>query len=115
VQAVLGARADLPDVVGLPGLALVERDPDPRRPGVVPGGLDEQPAGDARAALGDRALTQGLTGLLEGGHHAEPARELARRWEAPPVAAELEGRASAVSVSMWPLDDSSVDALRRTR
>jgi hypothetical protein len=46
VDAVLGAVGDLVDVVGLSGLALGERDPDPRLASVVPGGLDQQPASE---------------------------------------------------------------------
>jgi hypothetical protein len=56
VQSVLGARGDLQDVVGLAGLAVGDRGADPWWAGVVPGGLDEQPAGIGRAGLGDRAL-----------------------------------------------------------
>jgi hypothetical protein len=64
VQAVLGAPGDLQDVVGLAGLAVLGRRPDPRRAGVV-GRFDQQPPADARAGLGDLALAGALGGLVQ--------------------------------------------------
>ncbi len=56
VQALLGAVGDRQDVVGLAGLAVGQRRAEPRLAAVVPGRLDQQPAGERRPGLGDRAL-----------------------------------------------------------
>jgi hypothetical protein len=56
VEAVLGAPGDLEHVRGLALLAVSERRPGPGRAQVVPGRLDQQPAGVAGAGLGDGAL-----------------------------------------------------------
>src|SRR6185503_15956873 len=56
VQALLGAVCDLKDVVGLALLAVGQRGAQSRRTAVVPGRLDQQPAGEHRPGLGDRAL-----------------------------------------------------------
>ena len=76
---------------GWPAWRLRERDADPGLAGVVPGGLDQQPAGVGRAGLGDRALASWTrrTGRATGVSPSH-ADELARRAEALPVAAELE-------------------------
>lgn len=76
VEAVLRAPGDLEDVVGLSGLAVVERDADPGLAQVVPGGLDEDPAGEGGAGLGDRAPRLALAGLMERGDEPEPGRAL---------------------------------------
>ena len=55
-QALLGAVADRKDVFGLAGLAIDQGGAQPRRAAVMPRGLDEQPAGQQRAGLRDRAL-----------------------------------------------------------
>jgi hypothetical protein len=49
VQAVLRAPRDLQDLIGLTGLAVGERDADPRLARVAPGGLDQEPARVGRA------------------------------------------------------------------
>jgi hypothetical protein len=100
VEAVLGAPGELEDVVGLAGLAVVERDADPRLAQVVPGGLDEDAAGEAGAGLGDRAARLALPGLVERGDETEPGRELARALEAAEVAdLEMEDkRGESVSI-----------------
>src|ERR1019366_4090486 len=51
-----GAGGGLQEVVGRPLLALCGRPADPRRTGVVPGGLDQDPPGVLRAGLGDRPV-----------------------------------------------------------
>jgi len=51
VEAVLRAPGDLEDVVGLACLPVAQRDADPRFAQVVPGGLDEEAAGEAGAGL----------------------------------------------------------------
>jgi len=71
---------------GLSLLAVLEGGADPGRAQVVPGGLDEQPAGVAGAALGDRTLPPALAGLVERGYEAEPGDELRRPREAGEVA-----------------------------
>jgi hypothetical protein len=79
VQALLGAPGDLQDVIGLAGLAVLQGDPDPRLAGVVPGGLDQEPAGDPRAGLGDRAMAFALPDRLSEG--VSPSQEPSRRGE----------------------------------
>ena len=76
---------------GWPAWRLRERDADPRRAHVVPGRLDQQPAGVGRAGLGDRALAS-RTGRTDRSDGVSPSHDdqLARRAEALPVAAELE-------------------------
>ena len=66
---------------------------------VVPGGLDQQPAGVAGAGLGDRALAAALAGLVEGGHQAEPGGQLRgpRKRPKSPISRQST---NAVSVSM---------------
>lgn len=78
VQAVLGTPRDLQDVVGQPFVTAGERDTDARLAEVVPGRLDEDPPGVARAGLGDRPVGVGFAGLLAGGHQSEPGAELHR-------------------------------------
>jgi hypothetical protein len=56
LQPMLGAPGDLQHVVGLAGLAVAQRGADRRLASIVPGRLDQQPAGGTRAALGDLAL-----------------------------------------------------------
>src|SRR5688572_22812073 len=55
VQALLRAPGDRDRVGGLAVLAVAQRAADGGPLAVVPGGLDQQPAGVARAGLGDRA------------------------------------------------------------
>ena len=76
VQAALGLPGDLDDVGWLSVLAAAERLSLRGRAAVVPGGLDQQPAGVPRAGLGDRALPALLTaGVLRRGQ-AEVAHQL---------------------------------------
>src|SRR5438552_14981578 len=56
VEALLRFPGDRDRLGGLVLLAALERRACAWRAAVVPGGLDEQPAGVARAGLGDRAL-----------------------------------------------------------
>ena len=63
---------------GWPVRRFGERDAGPGWAQVVPGGLDEEPAGVAGAGLGDRALAAALAGLVE-----RRARGRARRRAAP--------------------------------
>jgi hypothetical protein len=56
MQAMLGAVGDRHDVLGLLVLAGFQGRADPGLAGVVPGGLDEQPAGQGAAGFGDRSL-----------------------------------------------------------
>jgi hypothetical protein len=86
VQPSLGAQRDLDDVVGLSRAAFGERDTRPGLGQVVPGGLDEEPAGVAGAGLGDRALPAALPGLVEGRDEAEPGGQLRRPLETSEVA-----------------------------
>src|SRR4029079_15962907 len=53
---------------------------------VVPGGLDQQPAGVPRAGLGDVSTVALVTGGVLAGGQAEKAHQLARGGEAPEVA-----------------------------
>ena len=73
-------------VVGLSGAAVGERGAVARLAQVVPGGLDQEPAGVAGAGLGDRALAAALAGLVERGHESEPGGELRGPLEAGEVA-----------------------------
>src|SRR5439155_23992623 len=59
---------------------------DARRVLVVPGGLDQQPAGVARAGLGDVAAVALLAGGVLRRRQAEEAHQLARGGEAAQVA-----------------------------
>src|SRR4051812_48439501 len=52
-------------------LAAREAARDPRRPPVVPGGLDQQPAGVLAAGLGDRPAPSALSGGMLGRDDAE--------------------------------------------
>ena len=101
VQALLGAVGDLQDVVGLAGLAVGQRRADPRRAAVVPGRLDQQPAGERRAGLGDRALPARTrrTGCSDGvsPSHAASAGARSKRCQSPPSSRCID---SAVSVSI---------------
>src|SRR5205823_10975266 len=64
-----------------------ERDAQARRPALVPGGLDQQPAHVAVAGLGDRALAAPLpTGVLAGGETEERSKRLGTE---PAAVAEL--------------------------
>lgn len=66
-----------------------------RRPGVVPGRLDQQAAGVAGARLGDRALPTALTARVLRGRQAEVAHQPRRAGEALEVTdlgAETERR-----------------------
>lgn len=65
VQSLLGVVADRQDVVGLSELAVGQRGAEPGVAAVVPGGLDQQPAGEHRAGLRDRCLARGLPGLRQ--------------------------------------------------
>ena len=56
VEALLGLPGDRDRLGGLVFLAALERGALAGRAAVVPGRLDEQPAGVAGAGLGDRAL-----------------------------------------------------------
>src|SRR5439155_16640199 len=64
VQALLGAPGDRDRLGGLAVLAVAERAADGGALAVVPGGLDEQPAGVARAGLGDRPEAALLAGRV---------------------------------------------------
>jgi len=66
MQALLGAVADLKDVVGLPVLAVFERDADAGFAGVLPGGLDQHAASEHRPGLRDLTVPVALAGLLAG-------------------------------------------------
>src|SRR5215212_6292704 len=90
VKPLLGPPGDLQDVVGLAGLAVFERDPDPRLACVMPGRLDQEPPRDPRAGLRDRTLALALPGLVERRRQPQPRAEPPRRAEALPVAGELE-------------------------
>jgi hypothetical protein len=57
MQALLGVVSDLQNVVGLTVLAVGQGRADPWLPGVLPGGLDQQPARERRPGLGDRPLS----------------------------------------------------------
>jgi len=65
VESVLGAPADLQDVVGLALLAVLECRADARWSLVVPGRLDQEPASVAAAGLGDLTAVARLAGLAE--------------------------------------------------
>ena len=67
-------------------LAASEAARDPRRPAVVPGRLDQQPAGVLAAGLGDRPAPAALAGGVLGRHDAEIAHDLRRVPEAVEVA-----------------------------
>ena len=58
VKPVLCAVRDLQHMLGLALLAVLEGDPEPGLAAVVPGRLDQQPASEARARLGDRPLVR---------------------------------------------------------
>ena len=64
---------------GLAVLAARELAPDPGRPAVVPGGLDQQPAGVPAAGLGDRALPAPLAGGVLGRAPGRGSSSAARR------------------------------------
>ena len=72
VQAPLGTAGDLDDVAWLPGAALGDYRSGAGAAHVLPGGLDEEPAGVAGAGLRDRALAAALAGLVEGRDKPEP-------------------------------------------
>ena len=52
-------------------LAAAQRHGGPQRRAVMPGGLDQQPAGVAVTGLGDRSLRSGVAGGRLGGHQPE--------------------------------------------
>ena len=60
MQPLLRSPCDRDHGGGLVLLAVLERWPEPRWAAVVPGGLDQQPAGVLGAGLGDRSLAAGL-------------------------------------------------------
>jgi hypothetical protein len=86
VEAVLRAPGDLEDVVGLTDLPVGQRGTDPGLAQVVPGGLDEEAAGEAGAGLGDRTARLARAGLVQRGDESEPSRQLAGSLEAAEVA-----------------------------
>jgi hypothetical protein len=90
VQAMLRLPRDPQDVLGLTVVAAEQGLTDPGVARVVPGRLDQQAAGDARPGHGDRPLGLALTRLIKRRGQSQPARELSRRGEPVPVAAELE-------------------------
>ena len=63
MDPVLGSVGDLKDVIGLALLPAGQPLSDARWASVLPGGLDQQAAGEAGAGLGDRALVVGFPGL----------------------------------------------------
>ena len=83
---------------GLALLAALELAADARRVAVVPGGLDEQPPGVARARPGDRAEPAVVARGVLGGDQAEIARKLPGLGEAGEVA-DLRAQADRGSVS----------------
>src|SRR5919201_6397844 len=82
----LCSPSDLEDVVGLTGVAVAQVGADPRLTQVVPGGFDEDAAGEAGAGLGDRAARLALARLVQRGDEPEPGGELAGAPEAGEVA-----------------------------
>jgi hypothetical protein len=113
MQPVLGAPGDLQHVVGLAGLAVLQRDADRWSAKVVQRGLDQQSPGDRGAGLGDRALVGCLAGLIQRWRQTEPARQPARGAEALPVAAELVGdccvrrQRPGAARRLWPRHDAT--------
>ena len=87
-------------MVGLAGLAVGQRRAQSGWAAVVPGGFDQQPAGEHRPGLGDRALPEGFAGLVERSVSAPAmprARARSKRFQSAPSSRWIE---SAVRVSI---------------
>ena len=86
VEAPLRRPADRDRGRRLAALALLERPPRAGAVAVVPGRLDQQPAGVARAGLGDRPLPAPLASRGLGRHQPDVAHQPAGAGEATEVA-----------------------------
>ncbi len=80
--------------------------PDAGFAGVVPGGLDQQPAGEHRSGLGDRSVAVGLAGLLARWGQPEPG---------PDAGGLLETAAQSAPSSRWIASAVSVSTPRNAR
>src|SRR3954469_7151001 len=86
VQAPLGLPGKRDDLGFAVGLAAGETARDPGRSTVMPGRLDQEPAGVLAAGLGDRTAALALAGGMLGRDDAEVAHDLRRVPEAAEVA-----------------------------
>jgi hypothetical protein len=86
VQALLRLPSDRDHRLLLAVLAALQRGAEPGRSAVVPGRLDQQPAGVPRAGLGDVPLAAALAGAVLGGDQPEIASQQLGVLEAGKVA-----------------------------
>jgi hypothetical protein len=86
MQTLLSLPGERDDVCVLAVLAALERLTLGGCSAVVPGGLDQEPAGVTGAGLGDLALTATLPGAVLAGDQPDVAHQLPRALEALPVA-----------------------------
>lgn len=92
IEALLSTVCDREDVIGLADLTVGERCSQPGLAAVVPGGLDQQAAGEHRTGLGDRApwREDSPDWFSDGASTRATPRARARCLETLPVRAELE-------------------------
>ena len=98
VQPLLGLPGDRDHRLLLAVLAALERGAEPGWAAVVPGRLDQQPAGVPRAGLGDVALAAALAGAVLARHQPEVACTAA--WDARTAAKSPTSTASPTAESV---------------